>query len=212
MTIPTPYTGKRFTAWKHAVKDIIIPGHYVITMLRQYNPKRAGQGPARRFALYRNGQTVAQYQAACAAAGVPAETTDLDIKFDIGKGYIRVAPASCSKPDSSTPRVAQLVRRCFTKLPPGKRGRFPGIAQDGASRTRFGRSGIGRRNGEAGSVIEETDFEFGAGFGDSRVVQQCIKSRRSDRLRSKKRQRGRNTGSPRGRPRRPRRGEVAGSR
>lgn len=56
------------------------------------NPKKAGSRSHARFALYRAGQTIAEFYAACVAAGFPESEARADISWDRRKGFITVNP------------------------------------------------------------------------------------------------------------------------
>lgn len=59
----------------------------------QANPKKAGSKSHARFALYSAGQSVADFVAACVAAGFPEREARADISWDRRKGFITIASA-----------------------------------------------------------------------------------------------------------------------
>jgi len=63
----------------------------VISLLVDHNPKRVGSASRARFDLYRNGQTAAEYVAACIAVGQPRHKALADLIWDVNHQFISLA-------------------------------------------------------------------------------------------------------------------------
>lgn len=62
-----------------------------ITLVATSNPKKPGSASAARFALYKQGMSVAAYQAAVKAAGQPMRLAAADLLWDVRHGFIKLA-------------------------------------------------------------------------------------------------------------------------
>jgi uncharacterized protein with ParB-like and HNH nuclease domain len=61
-----------------------------ITLLVDQNPKKPGSASYDRFQLYRNGQTITEYRAACESAGHTIKNARADLRWDLEHGFISV--------------------------------------------------------------------------------------------------------------------------
>jgi hypothetical protein len=68
-----------------------VPAGKTVTLLVAGNPKKPGSASAARFALYKNGITVAAYQQAVVAAGQPLRLAAADLLWDQRHGFIKLA-------------------------------------------------------------------------------------------------------------------------
>lgn len=65
----------------------------VIRLLAKDNPKQKGSAARARFALYRDGMTVAEYFAACMQAGFTKRNVSDDLRYDQEHGSIKIDAA-----------------------------------------------------------------------------------------------------------------------
>lgn len=54
------------------------------------NPKKPGAKAHARFALYKEGMTVGEYQLACKGAGFSVRNATADIAWDVKHGFIKI--------------------------------------------------------------------------------------------------------------------------